>query len=211
MDWKFFRPYLRRVLQKGDLPLFWVLKLLRSSLRFDESFFQVIERDRPVLIALYHGELLPLTLYGSFRERMATIVSRHGDGEIIARVLRRLGYRTLRGSTDEGKNRGGSVALKEMLKLLKENYHIAITVDGPKGPCCKVKSGIIYAAWFSKRPIYPVRIKVKGVRLPSWDRFLVPFPFSRLEIRLGEPIRVESKDIDLYREKLERALRKLGA
>ncbi|NPB05306.1 MAG: lysophospholipid acyltransferase family protein [Aquificae bacterium] len=210
-DWRVLRPHLRRLLQRSDPVLYGVLRLWRSSLRFDDRFWRAIEPDRPALIALYHGELLPLTLYGAFRPKLATVVSRHGDGEIIARVLKRLGYRTLRGSTDEGKNRGGAAALKELIRAVREGYHVAITVDGPRGPCCRVKRGILYAAALLKRPIYPVRIEVSGFRLPSWDRFLVPLPFSEVKIRLGEPLRVEdAENLDPYGRELERRLRRLG-
>ena len=206
----FFRPYLRKLFIKLDLPIYGLLKLLRNSLRFDEKFWNQIEEHRPVLIALYHGELLPLTLYGAFRYKLATVVSKHEDGEIIARVLKKLGFYTVRGSTDYLKNRGGAKALKEILKLLRENYHIAVTVDGPKGPCCKVHEGILFASWYSKRPIYPVRVRVKGFELPTWDRFKIPLPFSEVQIKLGEPIKIEDKSkFTLYRELLEERLRNL--
>ena len=210
-DPKAVRPYLRKTLSGLNLPLTQLLKLLRLSLRFEDSFWKEVDRNRPALIALYHGELLPLALYGAFRERLATVVSLHGDGEIIAQILKRLGYRVVRGSSDEGRYKGGSKALREILKLLGEGYLVAITVDGPKGPRCKVKEGILYASWFSKRPIYPVRIEVKGLRLPTWDRFLVPLPFAEMRIRLGDPLWVEDKrKLSVYREKLEKALLSLG-
>ena len=202
---------MRKTLSGLNLPLTQLLKLLRLSLRFEDSFWKEVDRNRPALIALYHGELLPLALYGAFRERLATVVSLHGDGEIIAQILKRLGYRVVRGSSDEGRYKGGSKALREILKLLGEGYLVAITVDGPKGPRCKVKEGILYASWFSKRPIYPVRIEVKGLHLPTWDRFLVPFPFAEMKIRLGDPLWVEDKrKLSVYREKLEKALLSLG-
>ena len=209
-DPKAVRPLLRRLFISLNFPLAVSLKLLRSSLRFEERFWEKVEEDRPVLIALYHGELLPLTLYGAHREKLATVVSRHADGEIIARILQRLGYRTIRGSNDAGKYKGGSKALREILKLLKEGYNIAITVDGPKGPCCRVKGGIVYASWVSKRPIYPVRVKVKALTLPTWDHFKIPLPFSELKIYLGEPIKVKEKEkLEYYRQLLEKRLKEL--
>ena len=210
LDLTIFRPLLRKSLISLNLPLAELLKLLRSTLRFDDSFWQRVEENRPVFLALYHGELLPLALYGAFRPKLAAVVSRHADGEIIARVLQRLGYRLVRGSTDEGRYKGGSRALREIINLVREGYNVALTVDGPKGPCCRVKEGIVYAAWVTKRPIYPVRIGVKGFTLPTWDRFKVPLPFSRLEIRLGDPLWVEEREnLHLYREQLEETLKRL--
>lgn len=210
-DPTFWRPYARKLLQKLDFFLYLTLKGWRKTLKFDNRFWEKIEEDRPVLIALYHGELLPLVLYGAFRERLATIVSRHGDGEIIARILKRLGYYTIRGSHDEGRYKGGTKALREVLKVLEKGYHVAITVDGPKGPPEKVKPGILYASWYSKRPIYPVRVKVKGIKLKTWDSFLVPFPFSELEIKLGEPFYVSDiENLQKEAQKLEKILKSLG-
>ncbi len=194
IDPKAVRPVLRKLFMSLDLPLSGVLKLWALSMRSDSEPWERVERGAPVLLALPHGELLPLVLYGTGKGKIATVVSRHGDGEIIARVLKRLGFRVIRGSTDEGRNKGGGGALKGILKALEEGYHVALTVDGPKGPPCRVKRGILYAAAISKRPIYPVRVEVKGFRLPSWDRFLIPLPFARLEIKLGSPLRVEEKD-----------------
>ena len=211
IDPLFWRPYLRKILQRGDLLLYLALKGLRKTLKFDDRFWERIEKDRPVLIALYHGELLPLVLYGAFREKLATVVSLHGDGEVIARVLKRLGFYTVRGSSDEGRYKGGTKALRGVLKALEMGYHVAITVDGPKGPPRKVKGGILYASWYSKRPIYPVRVKVRGVRLPTWDNFLIPFPFSELEIKLGDPLWVEDiKNLQRDRERLEKILKGLA-
>jgi len=209
MDPKAVRPLIRKLFISLNQPLALTLKILRSTLRFENGFWEEIERNRPTLIALYHGELLPLVLYGAFRPKLATIVSRHADGEIIARVLEKLGYKTIRGSADEGRYKGGAKALKEILKLLEEGYNIAVTVDGPKGPCCKVKTGIIYAAWYSKRPVYPVRVEVPSISLPSWDRFKVPLPFTDLKIKLGEPLRVEGRDFETYRVALEKRLKQL--
>jgi len=206
-DLKALRPYARKLFISLNLPVAFSLSLLRKSLRFDNTPWEIVEREKPVLLALYHGELLPILLYGAHRGKIATIVSRHADGEIIARVLNRLGYKTIRGSTDRGRNKGGSAALKGVLEALKEGFHVAITVDGPKGPCCKVKDGILYASAVSRRPIYPVRVRVKGFRLPSWDRFLIPLPFSKVEIVLGQPIRVENKEnLDHYKRLLEQEL-----
>lgn len=209
MDIKAVRPYIRRIFISLNYPLAGSLKLLRKTLKFEENFWNQLEENRPAIIALYHGELLPLVLYGAFREKLATVVSKHSDGEIIARVLQRLGYYTVRGSTDSGRSKGGKEALLELKRLLEKGYHIAVTVDGPKGPCCEVKEGILFLSWFLKRPIYPVRVEVKGFRLPTWDKFLVPLPFSELRIKLGEPIVVKTKDFKLYKEIVEKKLKEL--
>jgi len=210
-DPKAVRPLLRKLFISLNVPIAALLKLHRLSLRFDDAPWERIEKERPVLLALYHGELLPIVLYGALRGGIAAVVSRHADGEIIAKVLERLRFRVIRGSANEGRRKGGEAALKGILRALGEGYHAAITVDGPKGPCCKVKRGILYAAAVSKRPVYPVRVRVKGFRLRSWDRFLIPLPFSRLEVLLGEPIFVENKEgLDQYAALLEERLKSLA-
>ena len=209
MDIKAIRPYLRSFFISLNYPIAGSLKILRRTLKFEEKFWQQIEEHRPVIIALYHGELLPLVLYGAFREKIATIVSRHADGEIIARVLQRLGFYTVRGSTDAGRSKGGKEALLELKRLLEQGYHVAVTVDGPKGPCCEVKEGILFLSWFLKRPIFPVRVDIKGFRLPTWDRFSIPLPFSEVKIILGKPIVVEEKNFELYKDLIEKELKGL--
>jgi lysophospholipid acyltransferase (LPLAT)-like uncharacterized protein len=114
-------------------------------------------------------------------------VSRSRDGELIARTVARLGIDSSRGST----TRGGAAGLRELLRKAREGYDLAFTPDGPKGPVSEVQPGVILAAAATGLPIQPVALAAsRARRLRSWDRFLVPLPFSTVHFVYGEPLDV---------------------
>ncbi len=145
----------------------------------------------PVIFAFWHQvQLIP-----AWRERgtgVAILVSRHGDGELISRVVERLGFHPVRGSS----TRGGVPALKQMIREVRSGRDAAFTPDGPRGPRFRVHPGLIQAASLSGAPIRPVGYAVSRVkRLRSWDRFLIPLPFSRGLMWYGPLIHVP-RDLD---------------
>ncbi len=140
-------------------------------------------RKQPVILAFWHGRMLPL-LWHHRGQRVAILISEHGDGEIIARVAEALGYLTVRGSSSRGAER----ALLGMIRTVKEGTDVAITPDGPRGPAESFAPGAAIIAHRSGAPIVPlVASAVHAWRLRSWDRFLIPQPFARVTITYGEP------------------------
>jgi len=142
----------------------------------------------PSIVAFWHGRmfLLPFTLR-KYSEKVSILISRHRDGELVAQLVERLGFKTVRGST--GKGKGGTKAFLKMLELLEEGYSVAITPDGPRGPKEVVKPGIVKLSMKSGVPIYPLTFGCsKYKKLNSWDEFVVPYPFSKCRVILGEPI-----------------------
>jgi lysophospholipid acyltransferase (LPLAT)-like uncharacterized protein len=135
--------------------------------------------------------LLALTF--AHRQRgVGVLISRHRDGEVIARAVERLGYATARGSS----TRGGEEGVREMLALAESKRSLAITPDGPRGPARVVKPGLIYLASRTGLPILPVATGARPLtRLRSWDRFRIPRPFGRVVVHYGEPIDVP-RDLD---------------
>jgi lysophospholipid acyltransferase (LPLAT)-like uncharacterized protein len=135
------------------------------------------------------------------------LVSQHGDGEYIVRVIERLGFGTVRGSS----TRGGGRALLEIVRTLREGGDVAITPDGPKGPRLRVQAGCVLAAMKSRARIVPLGLECsRAKRLRSWDRFLVPWAFVKVAALAGEPIEVpESLDeagVEEWRGRVEAAL-----
>ncbi len=99
-------------------------------------------------------------------------------------VARGNGYVVVRGST----TRGGSQALRGMVRLVRSGRHAALTVDGPKGPPRVVQPGVVQLARLTGAWILPITSSSSGARfLASWDRFLVPYPFSKGVVAYGEP------------------------
>ncbi|NNK49796.1 MAG: lysophospholipid acyltransferase family protein [Gemmatimonadetes bacterium] len=136
--------------------------------------------------ALWHSQQLPLTLRHR-KENIAVIVSQHRDGEIIARMVQGIGYRTIRGSS----TRGGSRALQEFARAASEGHPLAITTDGPQGPARQCKPGAVLAAARTGYPIVPAgAAAVRGWTFNSWDRFVVPKPGSIVYLAYGDPISV---------------------
>lgn len=140
----------------------------------------------PVIYTLWHGRLLPLTWLHR-NQGISTIISRSGDGEYIARVVERWGYHIARGSS----SRGGSEALRELVKAGRSGSSLAITPDGPRGPRQKLKRGVLTAAQMTGLPLMPMTGSAsRAWWFESWDRFLVPQPFATLYVRYGAPIYV---------------------
>ena len=167
------------------------------SIRYDDGENPSVLREaadsgRPVLLAIWHSELFALTGYGlrNFDGRLATVVSDSRDGEIIAQVLERIGYGTARGSS----TRGGLKALMTLKKHMERGRIGVITVDGPRGPRHQVKDGAAYLARRSGALLIPVRSRPERLHVfsHSWDRFELPYPFSRCHVLFGEPLVFEA-------------------
>ena len=142
-----------------------------------------------VIYVFWHRNMLPLLYLQKF-SKLIILISSSKDGELIAGPAKALGYQTARGSS----TRGGSSALKELIKRAKKNS-IAITPDGPKGPNQKIKDGVIYLALLSKQPIVPVAVDIKNEKVfNSWDKFRFPKLFSPVNVVYGDPIYVNSKE-----------------
>jgi lysophospholipid acyltransferase (LPLAT)-like uncharacterized protein len=140
-------------------------------------------RGVPFAFALWHGRMvLPILVHR--HEGVVTMASRSKDGEIIALWLSRNGYVPARGST----TRGGGAALLEMLQEMRTGRPGALTVDGPKGPPRVVQPGIVRLVREAGAWVLPISGASSRPRfLRSWDRYLVPLPFSRNVVTYGEP------------------------
>ncbi len=153
-------------------------------------------KKRPVIFAFWHGELFPLIF--NYRRRQARVlVSESKDGELVARVIERMGFTLARGSSSRHGVRG---ILRLLHSLQEENNDWGITPDGPKGPRHEVQPGIVFLALKTGRPIIPIRLAAKNaIYLHSWDRFMIPLPFAHIQINIGPPFRLQTgQDISYY-------------
>lgn len=140
----------------------------------------------PAVFALWHAHQLPLAALHA-GQGVVALASRHRDGEILSRVLRRLGTATVRGSS----SRGGSGGLRAMIRAGRAGRPLAFTPDGPRGPARRCKPGVVLAAAASGRPIIPVAVAARRAwRLSSWDAFLVPAPGTTIYVAYGPPLHV---------------------
>ena len=142
--------------------------------------------DKPIegqcMAITWHSELLVSPqVYRKLRKKQLTsaIIAQHHDGELIARTLKVLNIMALRGSS----RRGAKSVLINAIKALKDGYSVMITPDGPKGPRYSMNDGAVALALRAKLPLMVVNYKPHSYwQVPSWDRFIIPKPFTTLEI-----------------------------
>jgi len=162
----------------------WRIRLINH-----ESSVEALRRRRtPIVFALWHGDMLPL-LYHHRDEGVSVLISEHRDGELIARVAEALGFRTVRGST----SRGASRALVGIARELMDGHDVAITPDGPRGPARSFAPGALIAAQRAQAPVIAVGVAVtRAWRLETWDRFVIPYPFAKIQIAYSDPIAIDA-------------------
>jgi lysophospholipid acyltransferase (LPLAT)-like uncharacterized protein len=165
---------------------------------------RMIADGTPFIACFWHGRMLMIPNAWKYSARMSILISHHRDGIFISRTLAHLGIGTIAGSS----SRGGAGALVSMVRALKRGEYMGITPDGPRGPRMRATPGAATAARLSGAVLLPVSYSATRRRvLGSWDRFVVPLPFSRGIIRVGAPIEVprdtDDAGLEAVRQKLE--------
>lgn len=193
----------------------FIIRLLGALIRWDRIGDEVMREyyagGRGMIFAFWHSRqlMMPLAYRG---RRIHVLISRHRDGEIIARLIGRFGFHSVRGST----TRGGMTALRSLIRAGEEGGDLCVTPDGPKGPAQVAKPGVVHLAKATGLPIVPVTFGCSKKKLcASWDRFLIPLPFSRGLFLWGQPILVSpdasDSEVEAKRRELEAALNELTA
>src|SRR5437016_4830271 len=178
---------------------FRLLQLWARTLRFEIDDRAGI-LGRPVtenyIGALWHNRLLifPLILRRFFPQRHgAALISASQDGDLLADGVQRYGYDVIRGSS----SRLGASAIFQLTEVLASGRDVVITPDGPRGPAYELGPGIIFLAQKSGAAVLPFNMEYSSYwRLKSWDRFIVPRPFSKVRVIIGQPHRVKSTSTD---------------
>jgi lysophospholipid acyltransferase (LPLAT)-like uncharacterized protein len=142
---------------------------------------------------------------------LAAMVSASKDGALLSVILRLLNVQPVRGSS----SRRGPQALRELTSWSRKGYDLAITPDGPRGPCYRLQEGLVYLAQLTGKPVYLVSYHLHWkICLNSWDRFQIPLPFSRCDVIIEKPIHIPRELSDAGREDarqmLENALRAIS-
>jgi len=181
-----------------------------------ENFDAAAADGKGVIVTFWHGRLMMAsTIRRLTDQRVFMLISNHRDGEIITKAVKDYDIEFIRGSAANPnkpeKNKQGASAIAQMLAALKDGHVVGVTPDGPRGPAEKVHIGVIKLAQFSGAPIIPgANSMSRGRRLGTWDRFLLPGPFSRgVQVGLA-PIRVPAdadfETVKKAREALEKGL-----
>ena len=191
-----------------------LVKLISRTYRYrlvdTENEQRALDAYSSVIYASWHQRFFPgITLFAT-RKPIAIMISQSRDGEMIAQVVDILGWRSVRGSS----SKGGIRALKALRSLTRQGYRVGHIVDGPQGPFGVVKPGLLTIAQFSGATILPVIMSAQRRWVfNSWDRFMVPKPFSKVFIRFAPPItvprRLDPDAFEALRQDVEKQIKEL--
>lgn len=168
---------------------FWLLQIWARTLRYEVDDRSGVV-GKPVTAnyigALWHNRLLifPRVLRRFFPNRHgAALISASRDGDLLADAIHRFGYDVVRGSS----SRLGASAILQLTEVLASGRDVVITPDGPRGPAYELGPGIIFLAQKSGAAVLPMNLEFSHCwRLGSWDRFIVPRPFSKVRVLVGQ-------------------------
>ena len=166
---------------------------LRKRILNDTQYYPV-----PAIYPFWHG--IQFTMFVTNKKsKIVIMASLSKDGDLMARLLENFGFLTVRGSS----SRGAQKALIEMIRLARKGSSLAFAADGPRGPYHKLKSGVIYAAQKTGMPLVPVSSSPKRkITLNSWDKMVIPLPFSKSVQICGNPLYVAPED-DIEKKAVE--------
>jgi lysophospholipid acyltransferase (LPLAT)-like uncharacterized protein len=195
---------------------FYLLRLWEKTLRYgvdDRGDILARSPDAAAIGAVWHNRLLmmPLVLrrFLSHRKGVA-LISASRDGAYIAELVQRIGFDVVRGSS----SRQGATAMLQMAEVLASGRDVVIAPDGPRGPVYELGPGIVLLAQKSGAPVFPAHLEYSSCwRVKSWDRFILPRPFSKVRVIFGPPHYVAAtsseEDFEAERLRLQNAMMSL--
>jgi len=155
--------------------------------------------NKKIIYVFWHGRQF-LMVYAHRNQELAVMTSLSKDGDLQTGILSKFGYHCVRGSS----SRGGMQALREMVRVMRGGRDCGFAVDGPRGPVYKVKPGALFLAQLTGAVLVPVACAAGKARIfeKAWDKYVLPYPFSKAVIIYGVPIPVSRVD-DLEAKALE--------
>lgn len=193
-----------------------LIRLLGLTLRYEDiaesGVIPGYKLPGPIVFAFWHRSLLACA--HRFRGLdIAILISPSFDGELIARTVELLGFRAIRGSS----SRGGAAGLRNMQLAYAEGHRCAFTSDGPRGPVFVAKPGAAQLARSVSAPRDPggptgtwlgcfYALPTRAWQLRSWDRFLIPKPFSRVVLTWPAHIPADQVSVETLQATLDRAV-----
>jgi lysophospholipid acyltransferase (LPLAT)-like uncharacterized protein len=199
------RIILRIIISAG----YWFIRLIGPTLRVcvsREEGAQETIAQRPLIASFWHACIIPATYL--CRDLGVRVMSSNSyDGEYMGRIIRKFGFVAVKGSS----SRNAVRALLGLRRALQEGWTVAFSLDGPRGPRHKVKPGPVALARSSAVPLTMFHMAVdRAWVLNTWDRLIIPKPFSRVLIRFGKmivvPPHASDADLERYQQQLQEAL-----
>lgn len=184
----------------------------RVRREFHADVLPYVRGERPGIFCFWHGRMIMQPFIKPPKHKMFVLISLHNDGALITATMRRFGIDAARGS----KKRGSRVAVRTMLDIAERGDNLCITPDGPRGPFQVAAPGASYIAAKTGYPMLPIAFSAsRSWRLRSWDKFMIPKPFSVLHFTAGAPITVAAESdeatIAQFTETLSSKLRAVTA
>ncbi|OYW76812.1 MAG: hypothetical protein B7Z37_07040 [Verrucomicrobia bacterium 12-59-8] len=192
----------------------WIMRgiamTVRWQIRDDAGVFDANRRG--CIWGFWHNRmfLFPWTHHEWFANIPGTILtSPSGDGQIIADLCESFGIEAARGSSSKPEK--GMSALITLAAKVREGHEIGITPDGPRGPIYQVQPGIVKLAQLTGAPIIPAHMHYsRALQFKTWDKFMLPLPFSTITLVLDPPIyiprRMTEEEFEQKRQTLEKAM-----
>ena len=183
-----------------------IMRTLRVEIRNDGPVRELLRSRKPFVLVFWHGSMTFPWWYMR-RKHASALVSMSKDGQILASLLKAWGYRVIRGSS----SRGSREAMSLMRQTITEGYVLCVTPDGPRGPYHEMKMGAVRVAQTTGVPLVMMSVGYSHYRrLRSWDRFEVPFPFTRAYVEVSDPIHIDpeldGEALDEKRAELEKQM-----
>ena len=165
--------------------LFYLNKIVING---EEHLLSLINSGKPIMVCVWHGRLLFPSWYIRLKTtNLHAIASRHTDAEIMARILNNWGYGLIRGST----RKGGKAVVQKMAEVFKNAGIVAVTNDGPKVPPLIAKAGSTgLALKYNVQIITITGSATKYWQMKSWDRFMLPKPFGKIQLIVSPPLNI---------------------
>ena len=158
----------------------------RCTQHLPEQAQAFLKGEKSGIFIFWHGRMIMMPFLKDKGEFMA-LISHHGDGTLITTTMARFGIGAVRGS----KSQGASDAVRNLVEVAQRGVNVAITPDGPRGPFQIAAPGAIYLAMRTGLPIVPLAFSAsRSWRLRSWDKFMIPKPFSRISFVAGDAYHV---------------------
>lgn len=206
-------PYTKRTLIPWTAHLLSrsIISTCRLTVENADYFEQRGQAGENMIFTSWHSRLIVLPYYYKYKynfTNLTMMVSQSSDGEMFKGLLERYGIETVRGST----SRGGSAAIKTMIRVARRGRDTAISLDGSKGPRYKAQMGSLLLSQMTGVPVVPLTYDVtQRVTLNTWDKMIIPLPFSHIYAVFADPISVprEAKNLEEYRVKLETTMHEI--
>ena len=167
----------------------WCATLRMKNLN-SEAENQIKSLTGPYILTLWHGRIFYLFYFLRNRPDYFLLISPSADGDLLAKLARLMGYSVIRGSTFKK----AVPAARSLIRVLRDGQRIIIIADGSRGPRCVAQSGSLQLAAITRLPLFPMTFSAKNkVALNTWDKFILPLPFTRCSINFGSPIYLDSR------------------